>query len=80
MKAVKSAPCDSPCRVSVKKELMVNIAGIIALTLLLIVAISLTSMVITKHYISRPLSTLQHSAALIAQGDLEAAIDSRESR
>jgi signal transduction histidine kinase/DNA-binding response OmpR family regulator/HAMP domain-containing protein len=62
-------------RESVKKELMVNIAGIIALTLLLIVAISLTSMVITKHYISRPLSTLQHSAALIAQGDLEAAID-----
>jgi signal transduction histidine kinase/DNA-binding response OmpR family regulator/HAMP domain-containing protein len=62
-------------RESVKKALLVNIAGIIALTLLLIVAISLTSMVITKRYISRPLSTLQHSAALIAQGDLEAAID-----
>src|SRR5207249_539490 len=37
----------------------------------------LTSMVITKRYISRPLSTLQHSAALIAQGNLEAAIDTR---
>ena len=64
-------------RESVKKELLVNISGIMALTLLLIVAISLTSMVITKRYISRPLSTLQHSAALIAQGDLEAAIDTR---
>jgi signal transduction histidine kinase/CheY-like chemotaxis protein/HAMP domain-containing protein len=62
-------------RESVKTELLVNIAGIMALTLLLIVAISLTSIVITKRYISRPLSTLQHSAALIAQGDLEAAID-----
>ena len=48
-------------RESVKKELLVNISGIMALTLLLIVAISLTSMVITKRYISRPLSTLQHS-------------------
>jgi hypothetical protein len=64
-------------RESVQKELLVNIAGIMALTLLLIVAISLTSMVITKRYISRPLSTLQHSATLIAQGDLEAAIDTR---
>ena len=62
-------------RESVKKELMVNIAGIIALTIVIIGAIFLTSMVITRRYISRPLSTLQHSAALIAQGDLEAAID-----
>jgi signal transduction histidine kinase/DNA-binding response OmpR family regulator/HAMP domain-containing protein len=61
-------------RESVNKELMVNIAGIIALTILIIGAILLTSMVITRRYISRPLSSLQHSAALIAQGDLEAAI------
>jgi len=62
-------------RESIKKELVFNILGIIALTILIIVAISLTSIVITRRYISRPLLALQHSAGLIARGDLEAAID-----
>jgi signal transduction histidine kinase/CheY-like chemotaxis protein/HAMP domain-containing protein len=62
-------------RESIKQELTLNILGIIALTLLIIVAIALTSIVITRRYISRPLLALQHSAASIARGDLEAAID-----
>jgi signal transduction histidine kinase/DNA-binding response OmpR family regulator/HAMP domain-containing protein len=62
-------------RESIKKELRLNILGIITLTILIIAAISLTSIVITRRYISRPLLALQSSAALIAHGDLEAAID-----
>jgi signal transduction histidine kinase len=62
-------------RDSVRRELLLNIVGIIALILLIIAAIFLTSMAITRRYISRPLSTLQHSAALIANGDLEVRID-----
>ena len=59
-------------RASIKQELTLSIAGIIALTILLIVAISVTSMVITRRSISRPLSQLQDSATEIANGDLEA--------
>jgi signal transduction histidine kinase len=62
-------------RESVRRELVSNIVGITALTLLIITAIFLTSMAITRRYISRPLSTLQQSAALIANGDLEVHID-----
>ncbi len=58
-----------------KKEIILNISGVFALTILVIVAISLTSVVITRRYIARPLQKLQNSAALIATGDLEAAID-----
>src|SRR5215831_14506432 len=50
-------------RESIKKELMLNILGIITLTILIIAAISLTSIVITRRYISRPLLALQSSAA-----------------
>jgi signal transduction histidine kinase/DNA-binding response OmpR family regulator/HAMP domain-containing protein len=62
-------------RESVKKNVFYQISGIVALTLLIIVAISLTSMLITRRYISRPLSKLQGSASAIAQGDLETFID-----
>jgi signal transduction histidine kinase len=64
-------------RHSVRRELVLNIGGIIVLTLLLIVAIFVTSMVITRRYISQPLLTLQHSAAAIASGDLGVVIDTR---
>ncbi len=62
-------------RASINRELTVSIISIMALTVFLIVAISLTSIVITRRSISRPLSHLQHSATLIANGDLEADID-----
>jgi len=66
-------------RESVKKELIVTILGIIALTILIIVAITMTSLVITKKYISRPLLKLQESASLIAHGDLDTFVDKSSS-
>jgi signal transduction histidine kinase len=62
-------------RESVRNELIFNIFSIITLTTLIIVGISLTSVAITRRYISRPLLQLQNSAALIAHGDLEAPVD-----
>ena len=59
----------------IKQQLLLYISGIIALTLLVILAIWLTSIVITRRYIARPLLKLQHSAGLIAQGDLAAPIE-----
>jgi len=62
-------------RVGVKKQALWQIYGIIALTLVIIAAIWLTSMVITRRYISRPLLRLQESASSIAQGNLGTFID-----
>lgn len=62
-------------RHSVQQEVILNVFGIVILTILIIVAISLTSIFITRRYISQPLSKLQNSATLIAQGDLDAYID-----
>lgn len=63
-------------RKSVQQESLTHMFAIIALTLFIIAAIALTSMVITRRYISKPLLQLQHSATRITNGDLEAAIDS----
>jgi signal transduction histidine kinase/CheY-like chemotaxis protein len=62
-------------RQDVRSAIRVYILGIVPLTLLVIVAITLTSVVITRKYISRPLLKLQNSAGLIASGNLEASID-----
>ena len=62
-------------RENVRKEIVLNILGIAALTILIIAAISLTSIVISRRYIARPLLKLQNSAGLIAGGNLEAPID-----
>jgi len=62
-------------RDSFKEALVSNIQSIIVLTVLIIISISLTSIFISRRYISRPLSKLQHSTALIAKGDLDAVID-----
>ena len=62
-------------RASIRHELLLNIVGILALTVFLIVAIALTSVVITRRSIARPLSRLQHSATLIAHGELDITID-----
>ena len=59
----------------IKKELIVNISVIVNLTLFIIVGIAVTSVFISKRYISRPLLELQNSATAIARGDLEAFID-----
>jgi signal transduction histidine kinase len=63
-------------RAGIQKELMINIVGIIILTVMIIAAISLISIVITQRYIARPLLELQNSATLIAHGNLDANIDS----
>jgi len=62
-------------RENVRSAILLYISGIIALTLLVIMAITLTSIIITRKSISRPLLKLQNSAALIAGGNLEASID-----
>ena len=62
-------------RENLRQEIILNILGVVALTGLMIAAISLTSIVITRRYIARPLLKLQNSAALIAGGNLEAPID-----
>lgn len=62
-------------RDDVKEAIILNILGIVALTILVIAAISVTSIVITRRYITRPLLKLQNSAGLIAGGNLEAPID-----
>lgn len=62
-------------REDVKQEIVLNIVGIVALTILIIAAISVTSIVITRRYIAHPLVKLQNSAGLIAGGNLEAPID-----
>jgi signal transduction histidine kinase len=62
-----------------RKQILLQIYAIIALTILIIVAISLTSIVITRRYISRPLWKLQASASLITHGDLETSIDTGSS-
>jgi signal transduction histidine kinase/HAMP domain-containing protein len=63
----------------IKKELIVNISVIVNLTLVIIAGIAVTSVFITRRYISRPLLELQNSATAIAQGDLEAFIDTSSS-
>jgi signal transduction histidine kinase/DNA-binding response OmpR family regulator/HAMP domain-containing protein len=62
-------------REDVRNAIQVYTLGIVALTLIVIVAITLTSVIITRKYISRPLLKLQNSAGLIAAGNLEAPID-----
>lgn len=66
-------------RERIRKELLWQIAGIVLLTAGIIVAVSLTSMIIARRYISRPLWKLQESASLIASGDLETSIDTDSS-
>jgi signal transduction histidine kinase/CheY-like chemotaxis protein len=62
-------------REDVRSAIRAYTLGIVALTILVILAITLTSVIITRKYISGPLLKLQNSAGLIASGNLEAPID-----
>ena len=62
-------------RAGLQSAILWNTAGILALTVLSIGAISATSIVITRRYIARPLAALQESAGMIARGNLDATID-----
>jgi sigma-B regulation protein RsbU (phosphoserine phosphatase) len=62
-------------RASIRQQIVLNIAGIVALTILVIAAIAVTSVLIARRYVARPLRELQHAATLIAGGELETRID-----
>ena len=62
-------------RENVKKQVLFQIYGTIALLILIIATTWLTSIFITKQYISSPLLKLQESASLIARGDLNTFVD-----
>ena len=62
-------------REKVKKQALVQLYGTIALVILMIAAIWITSLFVTQRYISSPLLKLQASASMIARGDLDAAVD-----
>ena len=62
-------------RDSVHQEFVNNLVQILMLTLLIIAAIAVTSVLITHRYISIPLAQIQNSANMIAHGDLDAYID-----
>ena len=62
-------------RQGVQRAILLRVTGILSLTVLLIVALSATSMAITRRYVARPLAVLQGSAGLIAGGNLDAPID-----
>ncbi|MCG6918319.1 MAG: GAF domain-containing protein [Deltaproteobacteria bacterium] len=59
----------------IENELFRNISVIINLAILITAGITVTTIRITRRYISRPLSELQISATSIAQGDLDTFID-----
>ncbi len=58
-----------------RHELIMQISGIVILTIVIIVAISLTSLLIGRRYIFAPLKKLEQSASLIAQGNLDTPIE-----
>lgn len=62
-------------RSSVRQELLLNVFGIVALTTILVAGIAVTSLIISRRYIVRPLSQLQSSATMIAGGQLDTPID-----
>lgn len=66
-------------REKVKKQALYQIYGTIALLILIMAAIWLTSIFVTRRYISTPLQKLQASASLIAQGDLDTFVDKSSS-
>lgn len=62
-------------REDVRRQTLLQVYGIIVLAAIIIIAIWLTSLVITKRYIFHPLVKLQKSASLIANGDLDTFVD-----
>ena len=66
-------------RKNVRKQAIIQIYTVITLSILIIAAIWLTSIFITKKYISSPLSKLQESASSIANGDLDTIVDKSSS-
>ncbi|MBA3009216.1 MAG: HAMP domain-containing protein, partial [Proteobacteria bacterium] len=61
-------------REKTNKEFLLNLLGIAVFTLIVIAAISITCIVLTRRYIFDPLLKLEKSTGMIANGDLEASI------
>ena len=66
-------------RENVRKKARFQVYGVITLSILIVLAIWLTSIFITQKYISFPLSKLQESASSIANGDLDTIVDKSSS-
>ena len=66
-------------RENLRDKALLQIYGIATLSIIIIVAIWLTSVFITKRYISSPLFKLQESASSIARGDLDTTVDKSSS-
>ncbi|MBT8365392.1 MAG: GAF domain-containing protein, partial [Deltaproteobacteria bacterium] len=66
-------------RENVNKQVLIQIYSTIALLILIIATIWLTSIFITRRYISFPLLNLQESASMIAKGDLDTFVDKSSS-
>jgi len=62
-------------RESVKKQALLQIYGTASLLILIVAAVWLTSILITRRYISFPLLKLQEAASAIAQGDLDTDVE-----
>jgi signal transduction histidine kinase/HAMP domain-containing protein len=62
-----------------KNQALYQFYGTIALLVLIIAAIWLTSILVTRRYIATPLQKLQASASLIAKGDLDTFVDKSSS-
>jgi len=60
-----------------RRQLIHQVYGITALTVVIISAIWITTLVMTRRYITDPLKRLQDSASKIAVGDLDAFVDKR---
>jgi signal transduction histidine kinase len=58
-----------------RRQLMHQIYGITALTVVIILAIWITTFLMTRRYITNPLKRLQDSASKIAVGELDAFVD-----
>ncbi|MBU0972130.1 MAG: HAMP domain-containing protein, partial [Proteobacteria bacterium] len=61
-------------REKTNKEFFLNLLGIAVFTLIVIAAISITCIFLTRRYIFAPLLKLEKSTGRIANGDLEASI------
>jgi HAMP domain-containing protein len=62
-------------RATLREQIQTNVTAIFVLTLFLLATIAVTSILISRRYISRPLSILQQSASAIGSGNLQAEID-----
>jgi signal transduction histidine kinase/HAMP domain-containing protein len=62
-------------REGLKKQVLLQVCGIVALMLFTVAAIWITSSIVTKKYIANPLQKLQDSASEIASGNLDIVVD-----